>query len=72
MSDCMEQLDRYINHRICKMLPSKMNVEIPATTTYLQVASLDTKVDHTQDVAYRMNCETNTPYAGDDSRLLHK
>ena len=50
MSDCMEQLDRYINHKIYKMVPSKMNVEIPATTTYLQVAYLDSKVDHTQNM----------------------
>ena len=38
----MEQLDRYINHKICKLLPSKMS------------------------------CETYTPYAGADSKLLHK
>ena len=27
MTDFMKKLDRYINHRICKMLPSQYTVE---------------------------------------------
>ena len=69
ISDCMEKLDRDINHRICKMLPSKMNAEIPATTTYLQVANWS-YAEHA--LAYRMISKTYIPYAGDVSILLHK
>ena len=35
MTDCMDKPDRYIDHRICEMLPSNAIVEILATTTYL-------------------------------------
>ena len=46
MTDCMDKLDRYIDHRICKMLPSNALLKPPATTTYLKVTCLDSKIDH--------------------------
>ena len=35
MTDCMDKLNCFIDHRICDMLPSKATVETPGTTTYL-------------------------------------
>lgn len=48
MTDFMERLDVYIDHRIYEMLSSNATVEIPVTATYLLVACFDSKIDHMQ------------------------
>ena len=50
----MDKLDRYIDHGMCEILTSNTIVETPATTTYLQVAYLDSKLDHTQNMFERV------------------
>ena len=49
------KLNYYNDHRIYEMLPLNVIVEMPATTTCLQVACLDLKKnDHTQNKLLRI------------------
>ena len=49
MRGCIDELDRYNDHRICEMLTSIETVEIPVPSTCLSVAYLDLKTDYTQN-----------------------
>ena len=51
---CMDRLDRYIDHRICEILPSNLTVETPAATTYFKVACLDSKISHIVNILQRI------------------
>ena len=46
----MDTLGRLIDRRIREMLPSNATVETPATTTYLLIACLDSKIYHRQNM----------------------
>ena len=50
LTGCMDKLDRYIDHGMCEIL----TLNTIATTTYLQVANLDSKLDHTQNMFERV------------------
>ena len=54
IKDCMDKLDHYIDHRICKMLPSNETIESPETTTYLWVVCLGSKIDNMQNMLRRI------------------
>ena len=65
MTDCMDKLYRIIDHRLCEMLPSNATVETLATTTVaLPRLKMLSYAEHA--LVFRVRCETNTTYSGDD------
>ena len=69
MKDYMDKLDRNFNRRICEILSSNAIVKTPCNNN-LFVSSLPrlknwSYAEHA--LAYRVSCETYTPFAGDDS-----